>query len=412
MARPTNRLTHRTVTTLKEPGRHADGGGLYLQVDPSLAKRWVFVFQWQGRRKEMGLGPIALVGLGEARDAALEARKLVAKGINPIEARRAPKAAPTFGEVADELLASLKSSFRNDKHRAQWKRSFEEHAKDLRPIPVDKVTTPDVLEVLKPVWEATPDTGSRLRGRIERVLDAAKAKGYRSGENPARWRGHLAMLLTKRKQHEKGHHAAMPFDQVAAFMTALRQRPAVAARALEFTILTAARTGETRGATVGEFDLKAAVWTVPAERMKAGREHRVALSARAVEIVREMIAEATLILNQGEKLPDDLLIFPGPKGGPMSNMAMDMLLRRMDAGEVTVHGFRSTFRDWAGETTNFAREVAEAALAHKVGDETELAYRRGDALAKRRKLMEAWANYCARPAGGSVVPLSRGARET
>ena len=412
MGRPTNRLTQREVTTLKDPGRHADGGGLYLHVDkPSAdgrtgAKRWVFVFQWRKKRKEMGLGPVALTSLAEAREAVLEARKLVAKGINPIEARRSPDDAPTFGAEADALLASLAKSFRNKKHENQWKRALTELAAPLRAIPVDKVSTTDVLAVLTPIWNTTPETASRLRGRIERVLDAAKAKGHRQGENPARWRGHLSSLLIKRKASEKGHHAAMPFADLPAFMAKLRNRPAVAARALEFTILTAARTGEALGATLREFDLEAGVWTVGAERMKAGRVHRVALSGRALEIVKDLVAEVRALTDQDP--PPDTLIFPGASlRRPLSNMAMDMLLRRMGIEDATVHGFRSSFRDWAGETTNFPRDVAEAALAHKVGDETELAYRRGDALAKRRKLMEAWAGYLARPAGAAVTPFTR-----
>lgn len=404
MARPTNRLTAREVATIKTPGRHADGGGLYLQVDPSLAKRWVLVFQWRGKRKEMGLGGVALITLASARDAALEARKLVARGINPIEARKAPGEVPTFGEVADDMLASVQKGWRNEKHRAQWKMSLVVLAAPLRPLPVDQVGTDDVLGVLKPIWTEKPETASRLRGRIERVLDAAKAKGLRTGENPARWRGHLALLLPKPSKLSRGHHAAMPFADVPEFFARLKDRPALAARALELVILTIARTNEMLGARWGEFDLDAALWIVPPDRMKMAIEHRVALCRLAVQILLQLREEAEIM---GPVDGKDL-VFPGQREGrPLSNMALTMLLRRMDADAYTVHGFRSSFRDWAGEATSYPREVAEAALAHKVGDETERAYRRGDALAKRRKLMEAWAGYLARPRGGSVVPMAR-----
>jgi integrase len=404
VARQINRLSSRTVATVKTPGLHADGLGLYLRVDKPRAnivtgedntgsKRWAFIFQWRGKRTEMGLGSVSTFDLKEARAMALEARKLVAKGINPIEARKAGGVdAPTFGTVADELLASLADGWRNDKHQAQWKTSLEVHAKPLRAKAVDAVTTEDVLEVLKPLWAVTPESASRVRGRIERVLDAAKAKGWRLGENPARWRGHLALLLPKRQKLQRGHHAAMPFADAPAFFADLKGRPAVAARGLEWTILAAARTGETTGATFREIDFAAKVWTVPAERMKAGKEHRVPMTPRMVEIAVAQ-REAAKLLGRNTN-PLDELIFPGASAGKgMSNMAMTMLLRRMEAEKVTVHGFRSTFRDWAGETTDFPREVVEAALAHAVGDAVELAYRRGDALLKRRKLMEAWASY-------------------
>jgi integrase len=337
----------------------------------------------------MGLGPLALVDLKEARDLALAARKQVHAGLNPIEERKAARAAAagaTFADVAAEVLAHAEAASKNDKHAAQWKLSLETHAKALREKPVSEITTEDVLEVLKPLWLETPETASRTRGRIERVLDAAKAKGLRTGENPARWRGHLALLLPARKRLTRGHHAAMPFKDVPDFMAKLKERPAPAARALELTILTAARTGEMIGATWGEFDLVGKVWTVPPARMKAGQEHRVALSDRAVEVLKGLADEK-------HRRPQTL-VFPGERPGTtMSNMAMAMLMRRMGEKVFTVHGFRSSFRDWAGETTAFPREVVEAALAHTVGNAVERAYRRGDALEKRRKLMDAWAGY-------------------
>ena len=371
------------------------------------SRQWVYVFQWQGSRKEMGLGSLADVELGEAREAAMAARKLVRGDKNPIEVRREARAAiarptsvPTFGEAAEALIKDLEVGWRSPKHRAHWRATLDQHAATLKHMPVDRVGTEDVLEVLKPLWTTKPDTASKLRGRIERVLDAARARGQRTGENPARLRGHLALLLPKQPRLVRGHHPALPFDQVASFAAELRQLDQGSAIALELVILTAARTGEVLGATWAEIDEAAAVWTVPAERMKGGREHRVPLAPRALEILEAMKP----LRREGE------LIFPGArKGRPMSGMAMEMLLRRMKRADITVHGFRSTFRDWAGDRTGFQREVIEAALAHIVGDKAEQAYRRGDALEKRRKLMEAWAAYVATPAivNRNVVDLRR-----
>lgn len=387
------------MQTLTKPGRHADGGGLYLVVDASGAKRWVFLFRDGGRLREMGLGGLSAVSLAEARLAAEAARKAKQAGRDPIAARdeTTGAAVPTFGKVADELVASISEGFRNAKHIAQWEMTLSTYAMPLRQKRVDLVTTEDVLAIIAPLWSTKQETASRLRGRIERVLNAAKARGYRSGENPAAWRGHLANLMPKRTKLARGHHAALPYVDLPAFLVELRKRPALAARALEFTILTAARSGETFGARWSEIDRKEWIWTVPAERMKAGREHRVPLSPPARALL-ERLAEA------GATLPD-AYVFPGnKKDRPLSVMAMEMLLRRMNS-PVTVHGFRSAFRDWCYEETDFVREIAEAALAHVVGDETERAYRRGDALKKRRALMEAWATFCA----GPVLSRSRGA---
>jgi integrase len=401
MAREMNRLPPRAALTITEPGRHADGGGLYLVVSKSLSRKWVFRFKWHKRLIDMGMGAASVVTLAKARERAFAARALLADGVNPLEAKQADKAIPTFGDMADRLLTDLGPQWRNEKHKAQWKTTLEKDAAKLRPIAVDKVDTADVLSVLKTIWASKPETASRLRGRIERVLDAARAKGYRSGENPARWKGHLDHLLPTRQKLTRGHHAAMPFEKVPRFIADLRERRAVAALGLEFAILTAARSGEVRGATWGEFDLKAKVWSVPAERMKAGREHRVPLSARAIEILTE-----ALPLSSGGP---GAMVFPGlKKGTGLSDAAFDRLLKRMGfkPGEVTPHGFRSSFRDWAGEVSPFPREQAEAALAHVVGDATERAYRRGDALEKRRKLMDTWARYCEpKAAGSNVTPL-------
>jgi len=400
MARPTNRLTARSVATLKVPGRHADGGGLYLVIDPGGSKRWVYIYHRRGKRKEMGLGPVSVVGLGEAREAASAARRIVFDGGDPIEERQKTRAAGrTFGEVADDLLVSKEREWRSAKHKYQWKLSLETYAAPLRPRLAHEITTDDILDVLRPLWDRIPETASRTRGRIEVVLDAAKAKGLRSGENPARWRGHLALLLPKRRRLTRGHHPAMPYSEIASFVSQLRTRKGVAHRALEVTILTVARTSETILALGREFDLDAAVWTVPATRMKMGREHRVPLPPRVVELLRELWPEG---------LPADGYVFPGLKRGkPLSDMAMTTALRKMGHGAYSVHGFRSTFKDWAEDTTNFPNGVIEAALAHLVGDDTERAYRRGDALMKRRKLMGAWAGFVARPMGGSVTPMAR-----
>lgn len=388
MARQLNRLSSRAVATLSKPGRHADGGGLYLSVGPGEARRWVFLYRWRGRLKEMGLGGLSSVSLAKARQRAEAARGLIADGIDPLEAKRTARAVPTFGEMADTLIADLGPQWRNPKHRAQWKSTLENEAAGLRSLPVDKIETVDVLEVLKPIWSAKPETASRVRGRIERVLDAAKAKGFRSGENPARWRGHLDHLLPKRQKLTRGHHAALPFARVPGFVAELRERDAMAALALEFAILTAARSGEVRGATWAEMDLAAKVWTVPANRMKAGREHRVPLSGRAIEILEK-------VKPLGGK--PSAFVFPAAKPGTgLSDAAFSALLKRMgkETGALTPHGFRSSFRDWAWEKASYPRELAETALAHVVANETERAYRRGDALAKRRKMMDAWAAFC------------------
>ena len=289
-------------------------------------------------------------------------------------------------------MRDLGRGFRNAKHKAQWKSTLATYAAPLRNKPVDTISTDDVLSVLKPIWSTKPETASRVRGRIEKVLDAAKAKGFREGENPARWRGHLDHLLPKQSNLARGHHAAMPYEQLPAFVASLRERDALAAVALELCILTAARSGELLGMRWSEIDLQNAIWSLPAERMKAGRPHRVPLSTRAVAILRKL-----------EKSKRGEFVFAGhAPGKPLSNMAMDMLLRRMNV-DATVHGFRSSFRDWAGNETPSPREVVETALAHVIGDKAEQAYRRSDALEKRRKLMEAWSSHCSR--GDTVVPM-------
>ena len=389
-------LTARKVVTAK-PGKYSDGGNLYLIVSPNGSRKWVLRFTWRGMPKEMGLGSAATVSLADARDKAATARRKIAQGLNPIDERKRTSGVPTFGEMADEVREALSAGFRNEKHKAQWKSTLATYAAPLSNKPVDTVTTDDVLAILKPIWTTKAETASRLRGRIEKVLDAAKAKGFREGENPARWRGHLDHLLPRPSKLARGHHAAMPYEEVAALIAKLREREATSALALELCILTAARSGEILGMRWPEIDLDKKTWTVPAARMKAGREHRVPLSPRAVAILRKL-----------EKLKAGQFVFPGhAPNKPLSNMAMEMMLRRMKIEDATVHGFRSSFRDWAGNVSNFPREVVETALAHVIGDKAEQAYRRSDALEKRRKLMEAWAAYCEPRAKSNVVTIRR-----
>ena len=384
MGRTSKRLSALDVKANSEPGRYADGDGLYLNVAAGKSKSWVFLWMKNGKRREMGLGSYPTISLVAARQRAEECRRQVAEGLDPIAERK--RSAPvTFGEAADQFIASMASSFRNEKHRDQWKMTLgDAYCAELRKRPISDVSTEDVLQVLTPIWQSKSETASRIRGRVERVLDFATVKGWRSGENPARWRGHLKNALPARQKLARGHHAAMPYAKVPAYVTRLQFAEAMAARGLEFLILTASRSGEVLGAKWPEFDLEEAVWTVPAERMKAGKEHRVPLSPRAVAIVKDL---------REAKVND--YVFPGEKKDrPLSGMAFAMLMRRMKVSQYTAHGFRSAFRDWAGDETSYPRELAEAALAHRVGDATEQAYRRSDALGRRRKLMVAWADYC------------------
>lgn len=399
MARHVHRLSAVRIAKESNPGLYADGGGLYLRVTAgkNSGKRWVFLYRrpGDGKRCEMGLGGTLAVPLAKARQKASEARAMLADGRDPLAARKAEQRMPTFGEMADQLIKSMGPSWRNVKHRAQWVMTLREYAKPFRDMPVDQIGTADVLEVLRPIWQTKAETASRVRGRIEKVLDAAKAQGFRSGENPAAWRGHLALILPKRQKLTRGHHARMPIDEVPGFMASLREREAVAARCLEFAILTAARSGEALGARWEEIDLAAKVWTVPPQRMKSAREHRIPLTGQALAILTEM-----------EPLRDGDYVFPGQRRGkPLSTMALEMVLRRMGIEGATVHGFRSCFRDWAGNRTSFPRELAEHALAHVIGDKAEQAYRRDDALERRRPLMEAWENFCDLSAGANILPF-------
>jgi integrase len=396
MTRKINRLNARAVTTITKHGRHADGGGLYLSISPNGGRRWVFLFRWHGKPTEIGFGSARDVSLARARELASQARAKLAEGTNPKEARTSSEGA-SFGECGDRLIEAMRPSWRNGKHAAQWEMTLRGYAAPLRRLPVDKITPDDVLSVLKPLWNAKPETASRLRGRIERVLDAAKAQGLRSGENPARWRGHLDQLLPKRQRLTRGHHAAMSYTNLPSFIGDLQSREGNAPRALEFAILTAARSGEVLGARWDEVNLSGGVWTVPAIRMKAGREHRVPLSRRALKIIQAMHDIRT-----GD------FVFSGQKPGRgLSVMAPEMVLRRMKIENATVHGFRSAFRDWAAECTNFPNEVCEAALAHVIENKAEAAYRRGDLFEKRRKLMDAWGSYCTASTASKVLAFRR-----
>lgn len=341
----------------------------------------------------MGLGSASTFTLSEARDKALTCRKLCYEGIDPIEMRRGQRQeaaleaakAVTFRACAEGHMEAHRAGWRNDKHANQWSATLATYAYPVfGDLPVQAVDTGLVMRVLEPIWTTKTETAVRLRGRIEAILDWAATRGYRRGENPARWKGHLQNLLPKRSKLRKvEHHAAMPFKDMPTFMKTLGKQPGIAAKLLEFTILTAARSGEARGARWSEIDLEAGIWIVPAERMKAGVEHRVPLSTAALAILVEV------------RGLDDTFVFPrGRHGKPMSNMAMLALLRRMKLNDLTVHGFRSSFRDWASETTHFASEVVEMALAHTVESKVERAYRRGDLFEKRRELMQAWAEFC------------------
>lgn len=389
------KLKAKEIETLG-PGRHGDGNGLWLQVSKSGARSWVLRYWIDSRERVFGLGSLRLISLKEARQRAWKVQHdREVNGTDPIEQRRQAKTerklkaakTKTFGQAAQDYIKAKSKEWRNDKHAQQWA-ALPRQCKLIWDLPVAAIDTPLVLRVLQPIWDETVVTGMRVRGRIESILDSAKVHGYRTGDNPARWRGYLDQVLPKPSKVAKvEHHAALGVDEVPAFMATLSKRESVIARALEFTALTATRTNETLGAQWAEIDLTAKVWTVPANRTKNGKQHRVPLSPRTVKILQDM-----------PRLADKKFVFPGIKRGAHCGSMLN-LLRELKPG-LTVHGLRSTFRDWAGDKTNFPREVAEAALAHAVGDESERSYRRGDALERRRRLMDAWAAYCA---GGSNV---------
>ena len=387
----------------KKPGLYADGGGLCFRVREGAGAQWVYRYMLKGDARWMGLGPYPEISLATAREKAEDARRLKADGTDPINARKsALGASRTFRDCATAYIEAHKGGWRSDKHAAQWPNSLEAYAYPvLGDMPVSEISREHVLRVLDPIWKEKNETAGRVRGRIEAVLDWAKARGYRSGENPAAWKGNLASALPKRVTARKAqHHPALPYRDMPDFVAALDERKGTVAAALLFTILTAARTGEVIGAKWLEIGLDSGTWIVPPERTKTAREHRVALSSQAVALLRE---RQKLTGGQG-------YVFPSANGKePLSNMAMLYLLSRMERSDITVHGFRSTFRDWAEEQTAFGGSVAEAALGHLVGDKVEAAYRRGDLFEKRQRLMELWGTFATTPAqaSGKVISMNK-----
>ncbi len=405
MAKQVEQLTAKGVEHKRKPGYHADGAGLCLQVSGSSSKSWILRYMLHGKARWMGLGAYPTISLVVARQKAAEQRKLLAEGIDPIDARKslqseralAQAAGMTFDQCAGAYIEAHKAGWRSTIHAAQWVTTIRDYASPVfGSLSVQAINTALVMKALEPIWSSKTETATRVRGRIESVLDWAKVRGYRSGENPARWRGHLDMLLPKPSKVAKvRHHAALSYADVGAFLRELRARNGVAPKALEFIILTVARVSEAVKAKWDEIDFQRKVWTVPADRMKSGREHRVPLSDAAIKL---------LLALKEEKQSD--YIFPGQRiKKPITGTACLRLLADMKRDTITVHGFRSSFRDWCAEQTNYPREIAEAALAHVIGDKTEAAYQRGDLLEKRRLLMQTWADYCARVKSDKVVPL-------
>lgn len=381
------KLSALKVQSLTEPGMHNDGGGLWLNVKASGSKSWIFRYRLHGKRRDLGLGSLESVSLKDARELARLARLKVAQGVDPIQDKREQTQAArgevmTFAQAVDMFLESQSSAWSNDKHKAQWRTTLTDYAiAKFGKVPVSKVDTRHVLSAIEPLWHDRTETATRLRGRIERVLDYARVKGYRTGENPARWRGHLSFILPPPAQiRERKHLAAMPYAQVPVFMSWLRGVEGYTARALELAILTAARSGEVRKATWDEIDLKRAIWTVPAARMKAGVQHQVPLSTQAVELLQALPIEG------------DLLFHGAKPNKPLSDMTLTQMMRRANYTE-TVHGFRSSFRDWVAEQTTYPRDAAEHALAHRLPDQVEAAYLRSTFLDQRRQMMQDWANF-------------------
>ena len=414
------KLTVKQLDNLTTPGRYGDGDGLWFQVrrpdaatkalNAGPAQSWLFRYTKQGKQRALGLGPYPLIGLADAQRAANDAARAVLAGGDPIAERRAREADAkrqqdarmTFDGVLKLYLAAHQHTWKNAKHRRQWINTLQSYAFPVFGTwPLQNVDIGAVMKVIEPLWTTKTETASRLRGRIETLLDYATARGWRTGENPARWQGHMENLLPKRADVAKvEHHAALPWAEIGAFMAALHKLPGTGPLALQFVILTAARTGEVIGAKWSEIDLAAAMWTIPAERMKAKRQHRVPLTDAALAVLGAMLPS--------RPEHSDGFVFPGRKDGAgLSNMSLAAVLKRMGHGELTVHGFRSAFRQWAGERTTVAREVAEAALAHTIKDKTEAAYARSDLIDRRRRLMEQWAAFCAaiEAPAGAVVPI-------
>ncbi|MEO6610490.1 MAG: integrase arm-type DNA-binding domain-containing protein [Aestuariivirga sp.] len=393
------KLTVKQIEALKEPGRYSDGQNLYLKITPSGTKNWVLFYRFGTKRREMGIGSLSQVTLAEARKRALNALQKIASGVDPLDDKIALKrAGQTFGSFADAYLELHRDKFKSETHIHQWEKTLSDYCASLRGIAIADVDTEAVLKVLRPLWQEIPETASRIRGRLEAILDAAKAQELRSGDNPARWKGHLKAVLPARRRLTRGHHAALPYGELPAFMDQLHAKQSTAALALEFCVLNATRTSETLNCVWGEIDLAKGVWVIPAKRMKAGYEHRIPLSSQALEILHQLY---------DARPSQNAHVFPGSKAGkPLSNMSMAAVLKRMQRKDITVHGFRSTFRDWASEQTSFPNETCEHALAHRISDKAEASYRRGDQFEKRKALMEAWATYC-KGAGvaGNAIPI-------
>jgi len=378
-----HKLSTRKIMSVKSAGRHSDGKGLYLLVKKTGRKSWVYMWNKDHRRREMGLGGFPDVSLARAREKAQAARELIAEDKDPIREKK-KTVTKSFGEAADHLVETLRADWTNEKHRQQWTRTVSHYCKPIRNIPVGSVDTDDVLRVLKPIWTEKEETARRLRARIERILDYASAHNWREGENPARWKGHLKDILPKRDKLKKRNFAAMPYEKIPNFLSDLEKERGMAALALKMTIHTALRTNEVLELKWSEIDLKKKILTIPAERMKGDNEHVVPLSSSMLKLLGEV-----------KMFQSSDYVFPGARAGrPLSNMSMNMLMRRMGVNDATVHGFRSSFRDWCGDHTQYPREIAEAALSHKVGNKVEQAYRRRSALEKRGELMQDWSVYC------------------
>lgn len=404
-----NKLSVRKIDALTKIGNYGDGGGLWLQVSKWQTKSWVFRFTFDGKRREMGLGSCKDVSLADARMLAESFRRMVRNDTDPIEARKAERTAKrtermnivTFSFCAEKYIEAHRHGWKNAKHAQQWTNTLAQYAYPIvGEMPIKNVDTALVLRILEPIWTTKTETASRLRSRLENILDWATTHGYRTGDNPARWKGHLENLLPKPSKVRKvEHHAALPYSQMNTFMKALRQHDSISALALEFLVLTAARTSEVIAATWDEIDLKEKVWTIPASRMKAEREHSVPLSSRCIEILNK-----AAIMRQSD------FLFPGSRTNKgLSNAAMDKLLQVTLNYDYTVHGFRSSFRDWAGECTNYPRDLCEMALAHTIKDKTEAAYRRGEMLEKRRRMMDDWQKFCntVTDVGSDAIPIRK-----
>ena len=396
------KLSALKVSRLSEPGVYGDGAGLWLRVTENGSKHWIFRFMLNKQAHWMGLGPYPDVSLEEAREQALEARKKKRAGINPIDDRKETirsRATLTFQQCADEYIASHRNGWKNLKHINQWTNTLSTYCNSvIGHLPVNEINVALIMQILEPIWITKAETASRLRGRIEAIIDWATAKGHRQGDNPARWKGHLSNLLPRSSRVKRiTHHAALPYTEIGAFMADLSNQHGIGARALEFVILTAARSGEVRGATWDEINMGQKLWVIPGIRMKAGREHRVPLSGSAISILLKM-----------EKQRQGNLVFPGRFDRKLlSDMSLTSVLRRMNRNDITCHGFRSTFRDWVSETTAYPREAAEMALAHTIGDKVEAAYRRGDLFIRRSKMMEEWAKFCStvQNSSATVIPI-------